>query len=409
MSGPLCVLTLEGAQKILEKFWHIKQHVEEASLEEAGGRILAEEIVSKIDVPLFNRAAVDGYAVRAVDTFGADEDAPRRLTCVATIRAGDKQRLKLGKGQCAEIATGAPIPAGASAVVMVEHTVQRRNIVEVLRAVSPEENVAKRGSEIKKSTKVFLNGSELSPSAIGTLAAVGIRNVKVYRRPRIAVISSGAELVKAGAKLGYGQVHDINGPTLCEAVKACGGEPSYLGIALDEAPQIKALVKRGLASCDAVIISGGSSAGAGDIAPLVVDGLGKPGVIVHGLAMKPGKPTFVAVVKGKPVFGLPGYPVSALMVFDQLVAPYIRRMAGMRPLAKLAMRAKLSRKILSARGRLELVPVKLVRKGRELFAKPLLKGSGAITALSMADGYVEVPLEQEIVDDGEIVDVVILR
>jgi len=183
----------------------------------------------------------------------------------------------------------------------------------------------------------------------------------------------------------------------------------YLGIALDEASKIKALVRRGLAGCDAVIISGGSSAGAGDIAPSVVDGLGKPGVIVHGLAMKPGKPTFIAVVKGKPVFGLPGYPVSALMVFDQLVAPYVRRMAGMRPLPKLVMRAKLYRKILSARGRRELVPVKLVRKGGELLAEPLLKGSGAITALSMADGYVEVPLEQEIVDEGEIVDVVILR
>ena len=409
MSGPLRVLTLESARKILEKFWHIKQHVEEASLEEAGGRILAEEIVSKIDVPPFDRAAFDGYAVRAVDTFGADEDTPRRLTCVATIRAGDKKRLKLGKRQCAEIATGAPIPAGASAVVMIEYAVQRDGIVEVCRAVSPGENIAKRGSEVKKGTKVFLAGSELSPSAIGTLAAIGIQKVKVYRRPRIAVISSGAELAKAGAKLGYGQVYDINGSTLCEVIKVCGGEPLYLGIALDEAPTIKALVRRGLTSYDAVIISGGSSAGAGDIVPSVVDGLGEPGVIAHGLAMKPGKPTFIAVVKGKPVFGLPGYPVSALMVFDQLVAPYIRRMAGMWPLAKRVMRAKLSRKILSARGRRELVPVKLVRKGRELLAEPLLKGSGAITALSMADGYVEVPLKQEIVDEGEIVDVVILR
>ena len=409
MSGPLRVLTLEAAQKILEKFWHIEQHAEEASLKEAGGRILAEEIVSKMDVPPFDRAAVDGYAVGAVDTFGADEEAPRKLTCVATIRAGDKQRLKIGKGQCAEISTGAPIPAGVNAVVMVEHAVQRRNIVEVHRAVSPGGNVAKRGSEIKRGAKIFLAGSELSPSTIGTLVAIGVHKVKVFRRPRIAVISSGAELAKAGAKLSYGQVHDINGPTLCEAVKACGGVSRYLGIALDEASKIKALVRRGLAGCDAVIISGGSSAGAGDIAPSVVGSLGKPGVIMHGLAMKPGKPTFIAVVKGKPVFGLPGYPVSALMVFDQLVAPYIRRMAGMRPLPKLVMRAKLSRKILSARGRRELVPVKLVRKGGGLFAEPLLKSSGAITALSLADGYVEVPLEQEIVDEGEIVDVVILR
>jgi molybdenum cofactor synthesis domain-containing protein len=402
-------LTLEAAKEILKKFWRIRQSVEEVSLEEAGGRILAEEIASNMDVPPFDRAAVDGYAVRAADTFGADEAAPRKLTFVATICAGDKRRSKLGKGQCAEIATGSPVPAGADAVVRVEHAVQREDTVEVGRAVSPGENVFKRGSEIKKGSKIFPAGSELSPFAVGTLAAVGTKKVKVYRRPKIAVISSGAELVKAGRKLGYGQVYDINGPTLCEVVKACGGEPSYLGIALDDAPRIKALVRRGLASCDVVVISGGSSAGAGDIVPSVVDSLGKPGVVVHGLAMKPGKPTFVAVVRGKPVFGLPGYPGSALMVFDQLVAPYIRRMAGMRPLAKLVMRAKLSRKILSARGRRELVLVRLARKGGELLAEPLLKGSGAITALSMANGYVEVPLEQEIVDEGETVDVVILR
>ena len=408
MREPLHVLTLEDAQKTLEKCWRPRADVKEVSLKEAGGRILAMEVISKIDLPPFDRAAVDGYAVGAADTFGADEDAPRRLLCIERISAGERPRLRLSKGRCAEIATGAPMPVGASAVVMVEYAVQRGDIVEVRRAVSPGENVAKRGSEIRRGTKIFLAGSGLSPSAIGTLAAIGVGRVKVYMRPRIAVISSGAELAKVGTKLDYGQVYDTNGPALCEAVKTCGGEPLYLGIAPDEAPKIKALVKRGLASCDAVIISGGSSAGAGDIAPSVVDGLGKPGVIVHGLAMKPGKPTFIAVVKSKPVFGLPGYPVSALMIFDQLVAPYIRRMAGTRPLARLAIRAKLGRKILSVKGRRELVPVKLVKKGRELLAEPLMKGSGAITALSMADGYVEVPLEQEIVDEGEVVEVVLL-
>jgi molybdenum cofactor synthesis domain-containing protein len=391
----------------LEKCWHPKADVEEVSLKEAGGRILATEVISKIDLPPFDRAAVDGYAVRAADTFGADEDAPHRLLCVERIRAGERPRLRLGKGRCAEIATGALMPAGANATVMVEYTVQRGDIVEVRRAVSPGENVAKRGSEIRRGTRIFLAGSGLSPSAIGTLAAIGVGRVEVYRRPRIAVISSGAELAKGGTKLGYGQIYDTNGPTLCEAVKVCGGEPSYLGIAPDEAPQIKALVRRGLMSCDAVIISGGSSAGAGDIAPSVVDGLGKPGVIVHGLAMKPGKPTFIAVIKGKPVFGLPGYPVSALIIFDQLVAPYIRRMAGMQPLARSATHAKLGRKILSARGRRELVPVKLVRRGREVYAKLLLKGSGAITALSLADGYIDVPLEREIVGEGEAVEVIL--
>ena len=167
------------------------------------------------------------------------------------------------------------------------------------------------------------------------------------------------------------------------------------------------MVKRGLASCDVVLLSGGSSAGAGDISPAVVDRMGNPGVLVHGLAMKPGKPTFVAVVGGKPVFGLPGYPVSALMVFDQLVAPYLRRMSGLPRAERPRVLARLGSKILSARGRRELVPVRLARKGDELLAEPILKGSGAITSLSLADGYMEVPLEQEIVEKGEVVEVIL--
>lgn len=399
--------TLEDARRTLERYWRSRPNAVEVPLDEAGGRVLAEDVTSKVDVPPFDRSAVDGYAVRAADTFGADEKVPIELSCLGSIRAGDYPRLKVGEGQCIEIATGAPMPMGANAVLMVEHAVSQGNVVKIYRAVAPGENVSRQGSEVKRGMKVMLAGERLTPPAIGTLAAVGVKRVKVLKPPRVAVISSGAELAKPGSRLKAGQIYDVNGPAICEAVREHGCEPRYLGIVSDEASKVGVTIKRGLATCDVVIISGGSSAGRGDIVPMVVDGLGRPGLLVHGLAMRPGKPTFLAVVNGKPVFGLPGYPVSALMVFDQLVAPYLRQLAGAPHLRREAVRARLSMKILLARGRRELVPVKLTRKSSELLAEPLLEGSGAITALSMADGYVEVPLEREIVEEGEMVEVML--
>jgi molybdenum cofactor synthesis domain-containing protein len=321
------------------------------------------------------------------------------------VRAGEWPKFKISRGQCAEIDTGAPMPRGANAVVMLEHSTASAKVVRIFRAVAPGENIAERGSEIKRGTKVLKAGKMVTPQALGTIAAIGRKRVKVYSPPKVAVVSSGVELVGAGSTLKLGKIYDVNGPAICRAVKLCGGEASYLGIARDEPRSLATLLKRGLATCDVIVLSGGSSAGAGDVAPSVVDGLGDPGVLVHGLALRPGKPTFVAVVRGKPIFGLPGYPVSALMVFNQLVASYLRRLSGLPPAERARVRAKLASKILSARGRRELVPVKLVRRGREVYVKPLLKGSGAITALSLADGYMDVPLEREIVRKGEVVEV----
>jgi len=407
MSRFLRVMTLEGAFGELKKHWRPRPKFADVSLHEAGGRVLAEDAVSKLDIPPFDRASVDGYAVQASDTFNAGEDSPIRLECVGRLPAGTWPRVELRAGKCLEIATGAPMSRGADAVVMVEHAVARKNIVNFYRAVAPGENVARRGSEVKRGATVLRAGQLLSSPSVGTLAAIGFKTVKVYKRPRVAVISSGAELRAPGSKLGRGQVYDVNGPAICRAIEECGGEAEYSGIAGDRPSQIAGLVRKGLSSSDVVVISGGSSAGAGDIVPSVVDSLGKPGVIVHGLALKPGKPTFVAVIRDKPVFGLPGYPVSALIVFDQLVAPHLRYMAGLPPLERKIVRARLSAKILSARGRREFVPVELVRGREGLSARPILKGSGAITALSAADGYIEVPLEEEIVGEGEMVKVVL--
>jgi len=391
----------------LKKHWRPRLKAIDVPLDEAGGLTLAEDAVSKLDVPHFDRASVDGYAVRASDTFGAGEDSPVRLECVGRLPAGAWPRVELRAGKCLEISTGAPLPKGTDAVVMVEHVVTRKSIINVYRAVAPGENIARRGSEVKRGTTVLRAGQRLSPPSIGTLAAIGFKMVKVYKRPRVAVISSGAELRAPGSRLGRGQIYDINGPAICRAVEECGGEAEYLGIARDQPSQIAGLVRKGLSGRDVVVISGGSSAGAGDIVPSVVDSLGRPGVIVHGLALKPGKPTFIAVIRGNPVFGLPGYPVSALIIFDQLVAPQLRRMAGLPQHERKTVRAKLSMKILSARGRREFVPVELVRGGEGLSARPILKGSGAITVLSEADGYIEVPLEEEIIGEGKMVEVVL--
>jgi molybdenum cofactor synthesis domain-containing protein len=407
MSRFLRVMTLEEASGELKKHWRPQPEAISTPIDKAGGLVLAKDVVSRLDVPPFDRAAMDGYAIRAIDIFAAGEDHPIRLEPVGRVLAGDRPRIFVHAGECLEIATGAPLPRGADAVVMVEHAMARKKTVDVYRAVAPGENVAKRASEIRHGATVLRAGKRLTPPSIGTLAAIGAKTVKVYKRPLVAVISSGAELRPPGSRLGPGQVHDVNGPTLCRAVKQCGGEAEYLGITPDNPSQISRLTKKGLSSSDVVVISGGSSAGSGDIVPSVVDSLGKPGVIVHGLALKPGKPTFVAVVRRKPVFGLPGYPVSALIVFDQLVAPYLRSVAALPPIERKIVQATLSTKILSAKGRREFVPVQLVRESKGLDARPILKGSGAISALSAADGYVEVPLEVEIVNEGEFVKVVL--
>lgn len=409
MSKFLRVVTLESAKAELEKKWKAKPRDEVLSISEAIGRVNSRDLTSKIDVPPFDRAAYDGYAVMASDTFGSTEFSPSELSLVGSIRAGTWPMIRVKPKSCAEISTGAPMPNGSDAVVMSEHAEVKNRKVIVYRAVSPGENVAKRGSDVRKGQKALQRLKCINQTDIAVLAAVGVKKISVRCKPKVAIISSGSELVRPGEKLGRGKIYDVNGPALTEAVRACGAEPIYLGIAPDTVRDIKAAVGKGLKISDIVLISGGSSVGAGDISPNVIDSMGRPGVIVHGLSVKPGKPTFIAVVKNKPVFGLPGYPVSALMVFDQLVADYLHELSGVSREKRNVVQAKLAVRILSARGRLELVPVRLTYKGGQVIAEPILKGSGAITSLSTADGYIEVPLERELVEEGEIVDVKLLR
>jgi molybdenum cofactor synthesis domain-containing protein len=304
-----------------------------------------------------------------------------------------------------EITTGAPIPHGANAVVMTEHAACNEKNILVYRAVAPRENVIERGSDIRRGQVVVKRGKRINVRDVGAIAAVGVSNVHVFSKPSVAVISTGSELLEPGKRPRKGKIYDANGFALSQAVKSCGGEPVRLGIVPDQPPEIRSRVEKALKTCDIVLISGGSSAGRGDMVPEVVSRMGKPGVLVHGLALKPGKPTFIAVTDEKPVFGLPGYPVSALMVFDQLVAPYLRRLAGLEQPERASTRARLACKINSVRGRRELIPMKLSKQRRGLRAVPLLKGSGAIISLSTADGYIEVPSQQTLVEEGELVEV----
>lgn len=304
-----------------------------------------------------------------------------------------------------EIATGAPVPQGANSTVMSEYaTVEGKNVF-VRRAVAPGENVAARGSDIRRGQVVANAGKSLNIRDIGAIVAVGIKRARVFSKPKVAVISTGSELLEPGQRLKPAKVYDVNSFTLSQAVKACGAEPVRFGIVADNQKSINSVLEKSMKACDVVLLSGGTSAGRGDLIPNIVAKISGLSLLVHGLALKPGKPTFIAVVDGKPIFGLPGYPVSALMMFEQLVAPYLREFSGSKQPERTSVRVKLATKIISARGRRELVPVKLVERKGGLQAVAIQKGSGAIVSLSAADGYIDVPLEREIVEEGEMVEV----
>jgi len=400
--------SLEEARAILlEHFEPSPVGEEEVPLEDAYGRALAEDVYSGIDVPGFPRAAVDGFAVIARDTFGAEEDEPRALRIVGSVRAGEEPGFEIGPGQAAEIATGAPMPGGANAVVMVEHTQARGDELLVFKAVSPGENVTPMGNDIMAGEFVLRRGQRITSREIGVLAAIGRRRVKVFRRPVVAIISTGDELSEPGEPLGFGKIYDVNSFSLACAVLENGGSPLRIGIVGDDPAEIEGALRDALRRADAVITSGSTSAGSGDVIYRILDGLGSPGLLVHGLKVKPGKPAAIAVADGKPIFGLPGYPTSAMIIFSLLAAPIIRSMAGLGGEAGGArQRAKVAKRIASAKGRAEFLPVHLVKsESGETLVYPILKGSGAITSFSMADGFVEIPEDQEFLEEGDEVEV----
>mgnify|MGYP001046541404 CR=1 FL=1 len=357
---------------------------------------------SAIDVPGFDRASMDGFAVIAEDTFNADEQHPVRLEVLAQVEAGDVSAYTVSKGEAIEIATGAPIPKGADSIVMVEFTKRTGNEVSVFRPVSPSENVTSAGSDVMCGELLLRKSQTITPREIGLLAAAGIDRVPVYRKPRVAIFSSGNELIRPGGQLGFAKLYDVNGPAVAAAVAECGGEPQFLGILPDDFPTIKKRFESALEDADIVISSGSTSSGPSDLVYRAVDELGEPGILVHGLTLKPGKPALLGLAQNKPIFGLPGYPTSALMIFHVLVAPVIRRLANAAEIKPHRVHAVCSMKFFKARGRRELLPVQLIAQpSGVLSAYPMQSGSGAISSFSLADGFADLPETQEFVDEGE--------
>lgn len=403
------LLSFEEAKRTLEQSFAPKpKGTERISLAEAHNRVLAEDIVSPMDVPPFDRSTVDGYAVQAPDTFGAEEDKPVKLKLSGRVNVGEAPRVTVKKGAVAEVVTGAPLPRGADAVVMLEYAVQERGSVLIHRPVSNGENIMKAGSDIHKGETVLKKGQMLSSREIGVLAALGLAEVDVYKRPRVAVLSTGGEVVEAGKKLGAGKVYDVNAHTLSAAVLECGGEPLNLGIIEDEKDRLEDALQMALRLADVVVSSGGVSVGPKDLMPSVLRGLGEPGVIVCGVTVKPGKPLTFALVDGKPIFSLPGHPTSALLMFYLFVRPVLTRMVGKLDEDELfTVDAVAGEKMFQARGRRTFVMVNLAVGGSgELRAFPVPLGlSGAITTLAKADGFVEIPEGQQFVDAGEAVTV----
>src|SRR5215475_54643 len=378
---------------------------ERVPLEAALTRVLAGDVTAPIDVPPFDRANVDGFALRAAETTGASDADPRRLRLNGeVIVCGHAPALTVAAGTATTIATGGVIPRGADAVMMIEHTdlveSSAEPAIDVRRAVAPCQFVSYAGSDIARGEMLLRRGARIGSREIGMLAACGIAEVEVVRRPRVAVLSTGDELVAPGRPLRPAAVYDSNGAIVAAAVEEAGGEAVRFGAFPDDEAKLEAAVRRALAACDIVVLSGGTSKGAGDLSYRILSLLGPPGVLVHGVALKPGKPLCLAVSDGKPIAVLPGFPTSAIFTFHAFVAPVIRARAGLPVEIAQSVKATVPVRIASEMGRQEFVLVALVPGEHGPVAFPIGKSSGAVTSFSQADGFVAIDALSAGLDPG---------
>ncbi len=365
---------------------------EQRPLAEALGCALSQDVVAPIDVPPFDRSNVDGFAVRSADLASATEAAPVRLRLNdEVIACGTAPTRPVLSGTATSIATGGPVPRGADAIVMVEHTQPSGfRAIEIRRAASPGQFVSYAGSDIARGEALLRAGTMIGSREIGMLAACGIAQISVARRPRVAIISTGDELVQPGEPLGPAAIYDTNGAIVTAAISENGGDAVFLGAIPDDEQQLESAMRKALASSDMLVLSGGTSKGAGDVSHRIIARLGKPGIIAHGIALKPGKPLCLAVCDGKPVIILPGFPTSAMFTFHDIIVPALRRMAGLPPRTDARVTAKVPVRIASELGRTEFVMVSLVEGADGLIAYPTGKGSGAITSFAQADGFLKI-------------------
>jgi molybdopterin molybdotransferase len=391
-------ISLDEARTIIDRAIVPVTRVERVSLEHASGRVLAETVTSSADVPPFARAAMDGYAVRAQDTATASRATPRTLQRIETVFTGQMPAETVGAGQCIEIATGAPMPAGADAVVIVEETDSDADSVRVFTSVNPGQNIGRQGADIKKGQDVLQPGTLLNASRVGSLAALGLTDVAVFEKPRVAILSTGNEIVEPGQPLAPGQIYDINRFTLAAVINENGGEAIPYRIAADTIEDLSRSVDDCLEQ-DVLVFSGGSSVGERDLILDVVTAKGE--MLFHGIAVKPGKPTAFGRINGKLVFGMPGYPSSCLSNAHILLAPALRRIARLPDQIVRSLTLPLASRVSSVPGRHQFYTVR-IENGT---AVPAFKASGDITSMSKADGYIEIAAAVEVVEANELVEV----
>lgn len=417
----LQVLDRDAAERQFRAALHLQPlGRERVTLAAALGRVLAADVVSPVDVPSFDRANVDGFAVAAADTFGASEEVPRRVALAGeTIHTGVVPRTVVRPGLAVAIATGGVIPRGADAVVMIEHAdvrsvgLQADPELHIARAVTPGSGISFAGTDITSGETVLRQGQVLTSRDTGVLAAIGVAEVEVWRRPVVAILSTGDEIIAPGEPMRPGFVYDSNAQVLADAVRELGGEPVRLGITPDDEAALRARLRDALQQADVVLLSGGTSKGAGDVSYRVVAELRDPGVVAHGVALKPGKPICLAATGGRPVVVLPGFPTSAIFTFHEFVAPVLRMLAGRAEDERGVVTARLAVKVNSEIGRTEYLLVGLVpstEPGSEaaLAAYPMGQGSGSVTTFSRADGFATIGRHEEIVPAGRIIDVQLL-
>jgi molybdopterin molybdotransferase len=369
---------------------------ERVQLENSLGRVICKDVVAPIDLPSFDRSAVDGYAVQAEDTLQASQFKPKtiRLTRGSTV----------GKGQAKQVWTGNPVPKGADAVVMLEYTRPLKNEIQIISGMTPGENVSKKGEDIKKGEAAVESGIRLLPHYVGLLAALGVTHVDVVQKPKVAILSTGNELVELGEKPPANKIVNSNRFVIAGLCQELGAEPLYLGIARDAEEEIGSKILEGLEKADIVITTGGTSVGIADLVPIVVNKLGKPGVVVHGVAIRPGMPTAVGVLKGKPVFVLSGYPVAATIGFEVFARPTLLQLQGITDASRAMVKATLTKRVAGALGRRVYLRVKAFEKQGEFYAEPVrTRGSGLYSSMTRANGYVIIPEDREGLEKDEAV------
>lgn len=404
------LIDVENTRFILEKYYKLKPlGIEVVDLDHAIGRVLAEDIYAPIDYPPFDRSIVDGYAVRSDDLIHADELNPSKLFVKGYIGPGKKPEIEIGKGEAVEIATGAMVPRGADSVVMVEYTERVGDNVLIYRSVSPGSNISFAGSDISMGDLVLLKGTIITPNIIGVLAGLGIDRVKVYVKPKAFVYSIGNEIISPCKELEPGKVYDVNGYLITSMLRNIGFDAKYYGILPDNEEILVRELSKSLREADVLITSGGTSKGLGDLVHNVFNKLGKPGVIIHGLKIKPGKPTIIAVVNNKLVIGLPGFPMSCYMVLLHVIVPLLTKISGINTRVSRIVKARIPYKLRKPLGITWYIPVVLVKVKERYTAYPVSIESGSISPLAYSDGFIVLPHDKDLINEDTIVDTFLFK